>query len=124
MSVWHKVSSSWVGGLPLLGACRAVSELPLISKQHVEVGVVPLCWSWSPCTFDSAGGGITTNTGSVGVLPAGSLQLDWCALWLRSDKSRVARSVGLAKCVSTGGEGNSFLIVHRHACEGLTNVGA
>ena len=50
MSVWHKVSSSWVGGLPLLGACRAVSELPLVSEQHVEVGVVPLRLSWSPCT--------------------------------------------------------------------------
>ena len=56
------------------------------------------------------------------VLPAETLLFDGSAFRFGANQGRVARTVGLAKSMSTGDEGDGFLIIHRHAGKGLTNI--
>jgi len=59
-----------------------------------------------------------------GVLPAESHLLNWRSFRFAADQCRIAGAVGLAEGMSAGDEGDRFLVVHGHACEGLAHVAA
>ena len=44
------------------------------------------------------------------------------ARWCRAQRRCIAIAVGLAECVSSGGQGDDFLVVHGHAFEGFAKV--
>ncbi|CAB5069457.1 unannotated protein [freshwater metagenome] len=85
MSIRHRALSIWICRSPLICACGAVGEFPLVAKERVEVGVVPSDRRASPRTLDTARGGVNTLTGTKAVNPAQTLLLKWRSLWLATD---------------------------------------
>ena len=109
--------------LPLLGACGAGGQLPLVAEQGLEVGVVPGDGRRVPGAFDATADGVVPIAGALGVLPAEAHLLDRCGLRLGADVlARIAVAVRLAKGVTTGDEGDGLDVVHRHAGEGLADI--
>src|ERR1044072_7858207 len=85
--------------LPLLGAGRALRELPFVLKQVLEEVVAPLRRRLGPGDFRTAGDGVTAYAGLVLALPAEALILQCAGLRLRSDQRRIAGAVSLAERV-------------------------
>ena len=107
---------------PLLGACGALGEFPLVVEEVVKEVRVPRNWVGGPRPFGSAGNGVVPVAGPERVLPPEPLLFDGCRLGFGTDEGGVSRSVGFAEGVATGDEGDRFLVVHRHAAEGFANV--
>ena len=55
-------------------------------------------------------------------MPAKALRLNACAFRLRTDQTGITGTMRLAKGVTAGDERDGFLVIHRHAGEGLTNI--
>ena len=109
---------------PLMGASRALGQLPLVTEQHVEVAVVPGGGIGLPGTLDAAGSGVHALAAAELVDPAQALFFDTRGFRLRTDQRRIACAVGLAKGVTASHQGHGFLIVHRHAGEGFAHITA
>ena len=119
-------ASGIVGGgalrLPLLGAGRALRQLPFVLEQVVEEVVAPLRRRLRPGDFRAAGDGVAAEAGAVLALPAEALILDGGAFRLRAEQRRIAGAVGLAEGVAAGDQRDGLLVVHRHAEEGFADV--
>ena len=109
-------------GLPLLGAGRALGELPLVSEEHLEIAHVELRRVGRPRALGAAGDRVGGLALEPGVEPAEALLLDVGRLRLAAQKLGVAIAVALADCVTAGGERRGLLVVHRHALEGLAHL--
>src|SRR5690554_2014688 len=51
VSVRHESLCLFFLRLPLPSTSWALHKLPLVSKEHIKVGHVPLGWRWCPSTF-------------------------------------------------------------------------
>ncbi|KAI6771621.1 hypothetical protein HG531_009246 [Fusarium graminearum] len=91
-------------GNPLVGASRALCELPLELEEVLEVVVAPLDGSACPCDFDTRGGCVGALATLVAVGPAETLLGKVGGLGLGADV------------------GNGLFVVHGHAAEGLADV--
>ncbi len=108
--------------LPLVGAGRALGELPLVAEQGLEEAVVPGDRGGRPGALQAAGDRVGADAGAEGALPAEALLLDRGGLRVRADVVGRAGAVGLAEGVAAGDQRDGLLVVHRHPVEGLADV--
>ena len=85
MSIGHGAKCLGVCRSPLICASGALGQFPLISKERVEVSIVPGDRRLSPRTLDTAGGRVNTLTRSKAVDPTKALLLKWRTLWLATN---------------------------------------
>ena len=115
-----------VGGgafrLPLLGAGRALGQLPFVFEQVLEEEVAPLRWRLSPGDFRAAGDRVFAFTCAIAALPAEALILDRSTFRLDADQRRIARAMGLAERVTAGDQRHGLFVVHGHAGKGLADI--
>ena len=109
-------------GLPLMGAGRALGQLPLVAEQVLEEAVAPLRRRRGPGDFQAAGDRVRALARAEAALPAETLLFERGALRLGTHVGRRAGAVGLAEGVTSGDERHRLLVVHRHAGEGLADV--
>ena len=107
---------------PLLRACRATCQCPVVREQSIEVGVVPCRRGGGPCALDAAGRGVRALAGTEAVLPTEAHLLDRRALGFGTHERRVTGTVRLAEGVATGDECDGFLVIHGHASKRLPDV--
>ena len=107
---------------PLLRSGGALGELPFVAEERLEVAVVPLRRRGGPGTLDPARRGVGALARGVGVLPTETHLLEGRTLGLGSHEVGVARAVRLAERVTSGGERDGLLVVHRHPGERLADV--
>src|SRR5688572_15802729 len=89
--------------LPLLGACRALRQLPLVFEQVFEEVVAPLRRGRRPGHLETAGDRVRTDAGLIAALPAETLLLEIAALRFGADVlGRRRGAVRLAERVPTG----------------------
>ncbi len=123
MRVWHGGFGGRVLGCPLVGAGRALAQLPLVAEQGLEVAVVPSCRGGRPGALNAAGDGVHTLAATKAVLPAQALILDAGALGFGPHVlAGVGRAMGLAEGVAAGHQGHRLLVVHRHAGKCFAHV--
>src|ERR1700685_291248 len=102
---------------------RALRPLPFVAEQVGEKVVAPLRRRRGPSNFQAAADRVTTMAFAKFILPPEALILNVGAFWLVSHiLSWNAGAVGLSETVTAGNERNGFLIIHRHASEGLANI--
>src|SRR5689334_22155894 len=104
-------------GLPLLGAGRALGQLPFVFEQVLEKEIAPLGRRLGPGDFRTAGDGVGAGTGTMLALPAEALILDRAAFRIRPDQRRIAGAMGLAEGVPASDQRDGLFVVHRHAEE-------
>jgi hypothetical protein len=109
-------------GPPLLGAGRALRELPLVLEEQVEVAGVPLRRVDRPRALEARGDGVLRLALAVLVDPAELAGVHRAALRLRADERGVAAAVRLAEGVAAGDERDGLLAVHAHPAEGDLDV--
>ena len=109
-------------GDPLVGTRRALHEFPFVFEEVFQIRIAPLRGRLGPCDFESARDGIGTLAGFVGTFPAEALEFDGSGLGLGADIFCVAGAMAFSKGVAACDEGDGFLVVHRHAGEGLADV--
>ena len=109
-------------GRPLMGASRALGQLPFVAEQVPEEVVAPLGRRRGPGDFEPAANGVATLAGAEGVGPAKTLQFDAGGFRLGPDQRRVTRAMGLAKGVAAGDQRHGLFVVHRHAGKGVADV--
>src|SRR5690606_10883651 len=88
--------------LPLVCACRALGQLPLIAEQVPEEVVRPLGRGGRPGDFQARTDGVGALAGAELARPAEALLSEASRLRLRTDERSVARAVGLAEGVAAG----------------------
>ena len=121
--VGHRARGRAILGSPLVSACGAGGQLPLIAEQDLKVRVVPGDRCAGPRTLDAARNGVDTAAGAHGVVPAEALKVHGRALGCRTHiLARVSGAVGLAKGVPTGHQRHGLLVMHCHTAEGLSDV--
>ena len=108
--------------LPLLGAGRALGQLPFVAEQVLEEVVAPLRRRLRPGDLRAAGDRVGALAGAEPALPAEALLLDRGGFRLRAHQRGIAGAVGLAEGVTAGDQRDGFLVVHRHAGECLANI--
>ena len=119
----HRAGACAILRLPLVRAGRALREFPFVAEQVLEEVVAPLRRRGGPGDFQAAGDRVAALAGAEVVLPAEALLLE--AGRLRAPAHNVRRrggAVGLAEGVAAGDQRDGFLVVHRHAAEGLADV--
>src|SRR5580704_7524777 len=95
-------------------------QLPFVAEQVGEEVVAPLRWRRGPNYFEAAADRVTTMAFAKFILPPEALILNVGAFWFVAHiLSWNAGAVGLSETVTAGNERNGFLIIHRHASEGL-----
>ena len=122
MRVGHGAGAGAALGRPLVGAGWALRQLPFVAEQGLEVAVVPGRRRRRPGALDAAGDRVDAHALAQLVLPAQALLLEPGALRHRADVMRLARAVRLAEGMAAGDQRHRFLVVHRHAAEGLADV--
>ena len=123
MGIRHGVVRRPVGGTPLIGARRALGELPLVAKQVLEETVVPLGGVGRPDDLQPAGDRVVTVARAERVLPPQTLFFYRGTFGFATHVLRgISGTVGLAESVPAGNEGHRLLIVHGHARERLPDV--
>ncbi|MCY1223675.1 hypothetical protein D9M72_358110 [compost metagenome] len=122
MGIGHDSIARGPLGLPLIGARRALGQLPLVAEQGFQVAVVPFGRRWRPGTLQAAGDGVAGLATAECVLPAQAHFGDIGRLGLRTDIGRIACTVALAEGMAAHGKGDGFFIVHRHAGEGFAHI--
>ena len=120
--IGHAAIASTVSRSPLVGARRALEQLPLELEQVLEEVVVPLVRRGRPNSLETAGDGVIAHSGAVRVPPSKALFLQARALGLRSHVGVWRSTVGLPNRVTTSDEGHRLLVVHGHPRERLANV--
>src|SRR5207253_2876857 len=103
-------------------AGRALRQLVVVVEEVVEVPVVPPRRLVGPRPLEPAGDRVVALAGAEAALPADELVLDGATLGFGTDEVRIACAMALAERVAADDERNRFLVVHRHATEGLPNV--
>ena len=110
-------------GCPLMSARWALGQHPVVAEEIVEVAVGPLSLRGGPGTLKTAGDGVAGVALSKFAQPAKTLSFDALPLRFRADiLIRTGRAMGLPESVAAGDQSDRFLVVHRHAGEGFTDV--
>ena len=122
MGVGHEGVGAAVGRAPLLGPGGAFRQLPLEPEEVIEVGHVPLGRLLRPRPFEARCDRMRAAPGFIGAGPAEALFGDGAAFRLWPDMGRRPRAMRLAEGVAAGDQGDGFLVVHRHAAEGVADV--
>ena len=120
--VRHRALRLRIRRRPLLRTGRAGRQLPVVCVQVLEEAVVPLRGLVGPGTLEPACERVGAVAAVDAVLPAEALVLDRRCLRLRPDELGRDRAVRLAEGVAADDERYRFLVVHRHATEGLSDV--
>src|SRR5690348_9115287 len=108
---------------PLMRACWAFREFPVVLEQSFEVVVVPLRWRVGPCAFKAAGDSVATVPSFEVALPAEALLDDVGTFGFRTDMlGRRRSSVSLTESVSACDERNRLFVIHCHAGKGLADI--
>ena len=107
---------------PLVCAGGALRQLPFIVEQVVEIAVVPLDRIVGPRALEPAADLVAGLAAAVAARPAEALMLDRGAFGLGALVFLLGGAVGLAEGVAAGDQRHRFLVVHRHAAEGLADV--
>src|ERR1700733_5416592 len=98
-------------------------QFPFVAEQVGEEVVAPLGRRGPPNDLQSATDSVTTMTFAEFILPSKALILDVGTFWFVSYiLSGNASAVGLAEGVTAGDECDCFLVIHRHAGEGLPDI--
>ena len=103
-------------------AGRALRQFPFVAEQVPEEVAAPLRGRGGPGDFQAAGDRVAAFARAKAALPAQALLLDAGRFGLRPHMGRRAGAVGLAEGVAAGDERHRFLVVHRHAGEGLADI--
>ena len=119
LNVDRHILLSNIDRLPLPSPCRAILELILICKKHLEVTVVPLGGMGGPSAFKPAGDGVSTCSLAPGVSPAKALLVNRGTLRVSAEEAGVAVSMGFPNGMASGGQSDRLLVVHRHSSEGF-----
>ncbi len=123
VSVRHGVFALAVLRPPLVRTALTLVQLPVVAEQVVEEAVVPFHGVAGPRTLEAAGDRVGPFAGAERVLPAEPEFFDAGPFGFVTDVlGRVGRAVGLAEGVSAGDQGDSLLVVHRHAGKRFANV--
>ena len=109
-------------GQPLPCPGWAFHQFPFVAEKCVEVAHVPFRGIGFPSSFNSAAGGIDSDTRAKFVLPAQTHFFHGCAFGFATDEFGVARSVTFSKGVATCNESHCFFVVHGHARECFADV--
>ena len=109
-------------GHPLMCAGRALAELPFVFEEVLKVIIAPLRRCLRPGDFKPTGDGVATLAAAEAALPSEALLFDRRRFGIGPDMLGIARTVRLAKGMTTGNERDGLLVIHRHPREGLTNV--
>ena len=109
-------------GAPLVGAGRALGQLPLVAEQVREEAVAPLGRRRGPGDLEAAADRVTADAGAERACPAEALQRDAAGFRRHADQGRVAGAMGLAEAVTAGDERYGLLVVHCHAREGVADI--
>ena len=121
--VRHRPLAAAVLRLPLVGAGRALDELPLVAEEDLEERAVPPGRGVGPGTLEAAGDRLVAGAGAVRVAPAEALLLERGGLRLGADVLvGVGGAVRLAEGVAAGDQRDGFLVVHGHPPERLADV--
>src|SRR5579863_2405144 len=118
----HGTGAGAILRAPLMGAGRALRQLPLVAEQVLEEVVAPPSRRSGPGHFQAARDGVTTLTRAEPAGPAEAPRHDIGAFRLRAHERGIARTVSLAEAVTAGDKCHRFLVIHRHAAEGLADV--
>ena len=108
--------------MPDIGASWAFGQVPVVSKQQVEIAHIPFDWVGGPGAFDPACGGMNANTAFKIVFPAEALLDDASPFRLCTDKLWITRTMCFAEGMATSHQGDSFFIVHGHTCKGFADI--
>ena len=109
-------------GDPLMRSRRALAQLPFVFEEVFKIIIAPLRRRLRPRDFKSTGDGVATLAAAEAALPSKALLFDRRSLGIGAHMLGITRTVRLAEGVTTRNERDGFLIIHRHARKGLTNV--
>ena len=107
---------------PLPGSRRTLFEFPFVAEEVLEVAAGPLRRRGRPCPFKAARDRVVGIAFAEVVLPAEPLLFDVGCFRSRADMIRAGGTVRLSEGVPAGDQGHRFLVVHRHAGEGLPDI--
>ncbi len=119
----HRAGAGAILRLPLMRTGRALRQFPFVAEQVLEEVVAPLRGRGGPGDFQAAGDRVarlcrcrscSSSPKPCSSRPAASGSGPTC------DAGRGA--VGLAEGMAAGDERDGFLVVHRHAAEGLADI--
>src|ERR1700722_2480999 len=122
MCVRNSAGAAAVLRSPLVGAGRALGQLPFVTKQVLEEFNAPPGGCAGPGYFEATGDGISRPTCTVTALPTEALCLEIAAFGLCANVRSRTRAVRLAEGVAASDQRDSLLVIHSHAAEGVTNV--
>ena len=108
--------------VPDIRASRAFYQLPLITKQKVEIAIVPFCRIGCPRTFDTTGDGVTPFAFAMCAYPAKAHLFNRSTFWLNPDQISITCTMRFTECMTTCGQGDSFFVIHRHSGKCFTNI--
>src|SRR5439155_26081565 len=100
--IGHGAGARAILGPPLVGACRALGQFPLMAKQVPQEIVAPLGWRRGPSDLDAAGDRIAALAAAMAREPAKALGFHGSRLWLRANARSGTSTMGLAEGVAAG----------------------
>src|SRR5579872_496906 len=123
MSIRHRTIACAIFRCPLMCAGRTLCQFPIVFEEVGKEIVAPLRWRRGPSDFQAATDGVSAKTFAKFILPPESLILDGGAFWLIAHILRGNGSpVRLAESMSASNECDGFLVIHRHASEGFSDI--
>ena len=122
MRIHDHVLRCHIARAPLLRTRRAVHQIIVVFEQHLEIAHVPRRRVRLPRALNAAGRGMPTVPCAKGVTPPQTHLVNRRPFGFRPDQRHIARAMRLAKGMATRHQGHGFLIVHRHARKGFTNI--
>ncbi|OIQ83142.1 hypothetical protein GALL_350680 [mine drainage metagenome] len=108
-------------GRPLAGASGAPGRHPFVVEQHLEIAHVPFRRRGCPRALEAAADLVAALAAFVGADPAQAHLLHRSGFRLGADVGGGACAVAFAEGVAAGGQRQGFVVVHRHAREGLAH---
>ena len=109
--------------VPLIGAGRALGQLPFVAEQVLEEVVAPLRRRCGPNDLDTAGDRVIAFAGAEFILPAEALLLDGRAFGFGAYVDlRIGGTVSLAEGMAASDQRDRFFVIHRHALERFANI--
>src|SRR5215472_8672600 len=118
MCIGYRTATCVTFRLPLMSACGALGQLPVVTKQVGEVVVTPLRRRRGPDDLQPTGDWVASLACTKAVFPAESHFFDGRALGLRTDMAGRGRAMGFAESMAAGDKRHCLLVVHGHAGEG------
>src|SRR3974390_660734 len=122
MGIRHHTGARPTFRCPLMRACRALRQLPLVAEQVRKKVIAPLRRPRGPKHFYPAADRIAALAAAKRALPAEALLLNARGFRFGAHQSRITGAVRFAEGVAAGNQRDGLFIVHRHTPEGLANI--